>query len=638
MNASLTNRNSSASRLTQRQVKWLDSEIKSENKSRAKHQKSPLHVKYCYMDLGDHGNKNLLKQENIPSEYIISNGFDRYMMHSTTLDDLDQAIAAHSTNKNPKLLVINITDNTFVNGYLYMVDLQQPFTSSYPLSKSFRSLKSLLDNIKSKSSTLETTQPTCLLTHLLINSLVGNHFAKLFLETEQSPRDDDMPLIEQSILFAKELSSLDGFAVKNPVRQWFPGARGALQDGGLPNKALLDRLAIMEQGIKNLTLENKGLKEEKASADSQHRQQMEQHAKEMSLLEGSMISTKYDYQMALKDGAASKIELEQSTLRLRMYQEESIQLKKRVEEKTQEIMGLKTNNTALQRHTDQFRADTYVTTKQVRDLNTRLRLLEHEKAQGEIALDQYQQKTVVLEQTLGELRSTIRSSKAAEEETMTNFILQLHDQRKDAQGEVDTLQQYIDDLNIDLEQRKLRETGLEKEVLQVTADYLAEMQRCHSYEALFQALSQQIGQKSRRADTDLRIQAQQLEDQQHINDRQLHRIHKLEWERQQLEDTKLAEVQQLIDQHGVMDDSMKQLIQQNAMDKDDHQTALQRQIELLNEATNKLSVEKAVRLQESEDYIKEKAHYLEQLDEMTKKGTTQSTCIQKLQVSQRIVW
>lgn len=53
-------------------------------------------------------------------------------------------------------------------------------------------------------------------------------------------------------------------------------------------------------------------------------------------------------------------------------------------------MGLKTNNTALQRHTDQFRADTYATTKQVRDLNTRLRLLEHEKAQGEIALDHYQ--------------------------------------------------------------------------------------------------------------------------------------------------------------------------------------------------------------------------------------------------------
>jgi hypothetical protein len=53
-------------------------------------------------------------------------------------------------------------------------------------------------------------------------------------------------------------------------------------------------------------------------------------------------------------------------------------------------MGLKTNNTALQRHTDQFKADTYATTKQVRDLKTRLRLLEHEKAQGEIALDQYQ--------------------------------------------------------------------------------------------------------------------------------------------------------------------------------------------------------------------------------------------------------
>jgi hypothetical protein len=61
---------------------------------------------------------------------------------------------------------------------------------------------------------------------------------------------------------------------------------------------------------------------------------MEQHVKEKSLLEGSNISTKYDYQMALKDRSASKIELEQSTLRLRMYQEESIQLKKHVEEQT----------------------------------------------------------------------------------------------------------------------------------------------------------------------------------------------------------------------------------------------------------------------------------------------------------------
>jgi hypothetical protein len=66
------------------------------------------------------------------------------MMHSTTLDDLDQAIAANSTNKNPKLVVINITDNTFVNGYLYMMDLQQPFASTYPLTKSFRSLSKVL--------------------------------------------------------------------------------------------------------------------------------------------------------------------------------------------------------------------------------------------------------------------------------------------------------------------------------------------------------------------------------------------------------------------------------------------------------------------------------------------------------------
>lgn len=65
------------------------------------------------------------------------------MMDSTTLDDLDQAITAHSTNMNPKLLVLNITDNTFVNGYLYIIDLQQPFATIYPLSKDFHSLSKL---------------------------------------------------------------------------------------------------------------------------------------------------------------------------------------------------------------------------------------------------------------------------------------------------------------------------------------------------------------------------------------------------------------------------------------------------------------------------------------------------------------
>lgn len=57
-----------------------------------------------------------------------------------------------------------------------------------------------------------------------------------------------MPSIEQSILFAKELSSLDGFAVKNPVRQWFPGAREAIQGGGLPNK-VRKRIQCMQKGM-----------------------------------------------------------------------------------------------------------------------------------------------------------------------------------------------------------------------------------------------------------------------------------------------------------------------------------------------------------------------------------------------------
>lgn len=193
---------------------------------------------------------------------------------------------------------------------------------------------------------------------------------------------------------------------------------------------------------------------------------------------------------------------------------------------------------------------------------------------------------------------------------MTNFRLQLHDQRKGTQGQVDNLQHHIDDLNTDLEQQKLRETGLEQEVLQVTEDYLAEIQRRRSYYALVQDLAQQFGQEIRQANTNLRLKARQLKDEQLINDRQLHQIRHLELERQQQKDDKLAEVQQLIDQHGAMDNSMHQLIQQNAMDKDDHQTALERQMELLDEAANKLSVEKAARLQESEDHIKEKEHYL----------------------------
>jgi flagellar biosynthesis chaperone FliJ len=193
---------------------------------------------------------------------------------------------------------------------------------------------------------------------------------------------------------------------------------------------------------------------------------------------------------------------------------------------------------------------------------------------------------------------------------VTNFRLQLHDQRKGTQGQVDNLQHHIDDLNTDLEQQKLRETGLEQEVLQVTEDYLAEIQRRRSYYALVQDLAQQFGQEIRQANTNLRLKARQLKDEQLINDRQLHQIRHLELERQQQKDDKLAEVQQLIDQHGAMDNSMHQLIQQNAMDKDDHQTALERQMELLDEAANKLSVEKAARLQESEDHIKEKEHYL----------------------------
>lgn len=76
------------------------------------------------------------------------------------------------------------------------------------------------------------------------------------------------------------------------------------------------------------------MKEAKTLADSQHRQQMEQQAKEKTLLEDSNLSSHYDNQTALKDRADSKIELERSTMRLRMYQEESTQLKKLAEEQT----------------------------------------------------------------------------------------------------------------------------------------------------------------------------------------------------------------------------------------------------------------------------------------------------------------
>lgn len=193
---------------------------------------------------------------------------------------------------------------------------------------------------------------------------------------------------------------------------------------------------------------------------------------------------------------------------------------------------------------------------------------------------------------------------------VTNLIYQIYNQHQDAQSQATDQQEYIDDLNLDLEQLKRRETGLEKNVLQVTGDYLIEMQRCNSYEALFQALFQQINQEIRQGNSDLRIQAQQLEDQRLTNDHQLCQIHQLERERQQLKEDGLAEVQQLKDQHCVKDSRIQQQIQQNAMDKDDHQTALQRQIELLKEATNNLAAEEAIRLQESKDHIMEKAHLL----------------------------
>ncbi|ORZ22386.1 hypothetical protein BCR42DRAFT_433718 [Absidia repens] len=179
----------------QQQLSFLESSVKLQSKKRTQHQLASLNLEYCYISLTDEACQNLLSKSPIKNNDIIANGLDRYMTVFTTLEETSAILSDNNCVLVPKLMVFKITDRNSVTGYLYILDLQQPYsrvTNAYPLSANFNSLEIILDQLKGKQSEVGSLQANCVLDHLLIELLIGRQQGLLILDIDENPPDDDL--------------------------------------------------------------------------------------------------------------------------------------------------------------------------------------------------------------------------------------------------------------------------------------------------------------------------------------------------------------------------------------------------------------------------------------------------------------
>ncbi|KAI8089962.1 uncharacterized protein BX664DRAFT_145709 [Halteromyces radiatus] len=209
---------SSSSSIIQQHLILLDTYVKHENQKHVNRQ-SNLIMEICYIGLTDFQCFDLLSnKKSISNEQILSYGLDRYMKPWTTTLDLTHIL---TTDDNiPKLLAMKITDHVSVSSYLYYLDLQQPYNNTlYPLSSSFTSLVSFLDQVETRKEKVGSNND-CVLIYLLRDYLVGRHHAIMFLDLEKHPHATDLPSIDQSLSLIQRLSSIQGFTSQNQINHF----------------------------------------------------------------------------------------------------------------------------------------------------------------------------------------------------------------------------------------------------------------------------------------------------------------------------------------------------------------------------------------------------------------------------------
>ncbi|CAO3594907.1 unnamed protein product [Absidia cylindrospora] len=140
-----------------------------------------------------------------------------------TFNEISTILSDNNTLLVPKLMVLKITDSNSISGYLYILDLQQPYssaTNTYPLSVNFKSLETTLNQVKRKQSEFGSQKANCLLGQLLMELLVGRQQGLLIMDIEEKPLEDDLPQIQKSLSFAQALSSIHGYTSRNAGHTW----------------------------------------------------------------------------------------------------------------------------------------------------------------------------------------------------------------------------------------------------------------------------------------------------------------------------------------------------------------------------------------------------------------------------------